>query len=621
MFQNNDMTQKAIKELEALISNADTEYYNGHSVMEDSEYDALKHRLSLCDPRNSLLLTVGAAPKHNKVALPFYMGSMTKIKDNSAAIQRFSANFTGPYVVSDKLDGVSALYVMRKGIPKLYTRGNGNIGQDITNTLMKALHLPQMDRTDFAVRGELIVSKKDFQVLSQGKSIANARNMVSGIVNAKSPDKDLLKYVKFMAYAVYQPEMNSLEQFQFLDAHKFHTAPYFTLDSLSFVELAKILAQRKALSKVEIDGIIISSSQYIPTLTANPLNAFAFKSAVGQESAIVAVSNVQWNVSKDRLMKPILEFPAVSLSGVQIQKCTAFNADFVFSNCIGIGSKVKIIRAGDVIPHCAEVLSKSLDGVPLMPSSPYEWNSTHKDILDTSSNNQELEFKRFQHFIDKMSVEGVGKGVARKLFDSGCDDPRKFVSLDVEELLKVPSFQATSASNLFTSIQAAKQAATRDCMIYMIASNSFGRGFGERKLTGIVNALPYVKDPNSITVPTIADLLKIDGISNITATSFLDGLIKWRAFMKRFGLRCANSSVAVANGPQTFSGKRIVFTGVRNKELEATLVRAGATIQQQITKTTDLVIAKDANSMQSKLEKAREYDIRIVGIDAFLASM
>ena len=199
-----DLKKLSIPVLEIIVSILKDAYYNtGKGIVSDKKYDAIEDRLRKLHPK-SKVLTTGIAPRERKIALPFYMGSMDKITDRVDAWKQ-----KGPYVVTDKLDGVSALYCNLDGTSKLYTRGDGKQGQDISH-ILKYMKLPKIKRGT-AVRGEMLLSKSDYKEI---KDAANPRNYVSGLVSRKSFSKS---NIRFVAYEVLSPRMKVSKAIKFLE--------------------------------------------------------------------------------------------------------------------------------------------------------------------------------------------------------------------------------------------------------------------------------------------------------------------------------------------------------------------------------------------------------------------
>jgi NAD-dependent DNA ligase len=121
-----------------------------------------------------------------------------------------------------------------------------------------------------------------------------------------------------------------------------------------------------------------------------------------QEKVIVTVKDIEWNVSKDKYLKPIVKFDEIKLNGVKIKQATGFNADYISKNNIGIGSKIVIIRSGDVIPHIKEVLTPSLNNKPLFPDIDYVWKG--KDIMiDNDIKNRDQDIKTYTYFMKSLN--------------------------------------------------------------------------------------------------------------------------------------------------------------------------------------------------------------------------
>jgi len=207
------------KDIIALLIAADEAFFNGtESLLKDDIYDIIKDYIRKKYPKDPYLKRVGA-DVDNKVLLPYYMGSQNKIKDSEEEITKYKKQFKGPYIISDKLDGVSCLIVYKRkegvaGIKnnfdiKLYTRGNGTYGQDISHLLTYINGFPELSNIvgDYlAIRGELIISKDNWEKLrAQGENGANPRNTVSGAINSKTLNKKVLNAIDFVCYTLISP--------------------------------------------------------------------------------------------------------------------------------------------------------------------------------------------------------------------------------------------------------------------------------------------------------------------------------------------------------------------------------------------------------------------------------
>ena len=198
-------------QLSGILREANKAYYNQTPFMTDNEYDIVKEFIEKKYPSNKAIVEIGAQVERNKVTLPYPMGSMDKIKPDTGALGNWTAKFKGPYVLSCKLDGVSGLYTTEGAEPKLYTRGDGLVGQDVSH-LIPYLRLPKTKNV--VIRGEFIIPKAVFDTKYKTK-FANPRNMVAGIVNHKTMN-EAVNDLHFVAYEVIKPNKKPSEQMQIL---------------------------------------------------------------------------------------------------------------------------------------------------------------------------------------------------------------------------------------------------------------------------------------------------------------------------------------------------------------------------------------------------------------------
>ena len=198
-------------QLTQMLKLANILYRNFQPIMTDNEYDIIQDYITDKYPSNQEVFQIGAPVEKNKAQLPYEMGSMDKIKPDTNALTNWTKKYTGPYIISCKLDGVSGLYSTEEKIPKLYTRGDGKVGQDISH-LIPYLHLPKSK--GIVIRGEFIIPKSIFE--SKYKKIfANPRNMVAGIVNQKTVS-EAINDIHFVAYEVIKPVLKPSDQMSFL---------------------------------------------------------------------------------------------------------------------------------------------------------------------------------------------------------------------------------------------------------------------------------------------------------------------------------------------------------------------------------------------------------------------
>ena len=578
--------------------------YNYHTIgnptISDTEYDKLKDELYKMDPKNAYFRRVGA-DMPNSVKLPYYLGSLNKIRDDTKAINNWIKTFKGPYYVSEKLDGISALYDIKNN--KMYTRGNGTYGSDISYVL-PYISMPDIANTANItisyIRGELIIPNDKWKA-SMG---TNARNTVAGVVNAKILNQSILKHVKFVPYTVIEP-VSSIEKIRDIDGH----VKIESIDDLSIDNLQKTLKEWKELSKYEIDGIVITQQGEYPIKTGdNPKHAFAFKSINTHQIMDVTVTKVEWNESKGGLLKPRVLFNAIRVDGADISAASGHNARFIQENKIGVGAVISIIRSGGVIPKIQHVVSPA-DTVS-MPTVTWTWNDKHVEAIAVQES-AEQKIQEILNFFKKLGVKGVGKKIIELLYNNGFNNIEKVLELDYNTLSNVKGVGKKTIDLLTDSITNIKSNAS--LIDIMVASNMFKNGIGEKKLKNIVDNMPNIMEQHSMD-----DIKKINGIGEATAKQFVENLDTFKIFHnKYFKKHIVKQDIS----SQKYKEYNIVFTGFRDKQLEKVITDGGGKISSTVSKKSTHVVAKDISGNSGTLQKARELGVEIIDKQSLLRTL
>ena len=610
-------------ELSAIIEKANQKYYcDEEPILTDSEYDLIREYVLEKYPDNEVAkeghTKCDVEVSKKKVKLPYELWSMDKIKPSSDAIDKWLKKYKGPYVVSAKLDGISALYVNMDEGPKLYTRGNGIYGQDISHLIPKLI---KKNIEEVAIRGEIIIDKNKFKE-KYSKKFANPRNFVAGIVNKKTVDFDILKDLDFVAYEVISPSKKPAEQMKYLDElyeKKYISKPvkYQVEQQISNEKLSQILIDWRNDYKYEIDGVIVVNDEIYPRPKMNPVYAFAFKMVISDQVAETKVVNVIWTPSKDGYLKPRVQIEPVNLGGATVEYATGFNAKFIEDNKIGVGAIITIVRSGDVIPHIVSVIEPAKK--VKFPDVPYKWNDTHVDIiLDNKDDDKIVREKNIVAFFKNLEVEGLGPGNVKKLMETGYDTVAKILAMNLENYLEVDGFKIKTADKLYNGIKNKVEEAS--LVQIMAASNVFGRGFGEKSFNKIFEKYPNILVDDESKKDKIDQLLTVDGVAKITAEKFVEKIPEFLKFLKDANLDYKLDEKEVEQDLDTdheLYGKKIVLTGFRDKNLLDKLKKIGAEPSGSVTKNTFAVIVKDKDEDTGKADQARKLGIKIITIDEF----
>jgi DNA ligase (NAD+) len=646
-YSNNDLinyllTEKDLNHLHSLKIILDDLYYNttltecfNSNCFSDEQYDILKDIITTRDP--DYIPPIGIRIRENsndgtsrEVNLPFFLPSIDKIKQNDNKklqnwVKKNNDNLTlvpliTNYIITDKLDGVSCLMVIKNNKKKLYTRGDGNKGSDISYIYQYIKNVPK-NVNNIVIRGELIISKVNF--LKYSKIYSNARNMVSGLINSKSISEGL-NDIEFIVYEII--ENNELQntpssQLELLSNLRFSTPFFTTIIMLDIGILESYNIERKSSSLYEIDGIVIQSDiPYIRTINTNPKYSFAFKMTQISDIKKTTVLRVEWNVSKHGILKPRVEIEPVHIGGVIISYSSAFNAKYVIDNKICTGSIIGIIRSGDVIPYIVYV-EKNDNNIGCMPDVKYKWNNSGIDILLDEEDNGEINIKLISGVFSKLNIKYISISTVRKLYINGLDTFLKIISASLNQLLEI--FPEKTSNRIYKNIKdGLKNTVNLEDLLGSICI--FGYGFGSKKIKKLLIHIPNLFEIyKTITKEELVSLiLSIEGFSNITSKKIIDNILICDTFindLKPYINFTKYSERVLTTGSNKLKNKNIVFSGFRDKLLEENIVSNGGKISLSVSKNTDILIVPtgETGPNSGKKIKALELNILIISKDDF----
>ena len=607
-----------IGKLKSLKEYLDDKYYNTEETCEfnDFQYDILKDLITEIEGEN-YIHSIGSKVREddNRVKLPVWLGSLDKIKpeDKNKLNNWVAKNNFENYIVENKLDGVSCLYECKKGNVKLYTRGDGSIGADITHLLEYIKNIPKV-KIDIMIRGELIMKEKTFKS-KYSDTVANSRNMISGLVNAKSLRIGLYD-VDFVAYEIISNEdyqSNPSKQFNMLEHLGFQVVSNKIINKteLNVEKLSEILIYNKSLYEYEIDGIIIQPDEkYIRNLKDNPKYAFAFKINTFVEAI---VEGVEWNISKYKLLKPRIKIKPVNLNGVNINYASGSNAKNIFDNSIGKGAVVKLTRSGDVIPYIFDVIKAA--EFPDMPTISYKWNENKVDIIVEDDENNISDIKMISSFFSGMGIKNISDSTVEKIYNAGYKTLKSILKAKKEDFQKIDGFQKTLSEKIYNNIHNGLQNITLDLLIG--SACVFGEGIGRKKVKSLLDNFPDILEINMSEKDMIEKIKNIEGFSDKTAEKIVNNIDKVKKFLKDIEKYVSYEKSAQLSSNK-LEGKSILFSGYRPKELMEIITKNGGTIASTVNKTLSILIVKDKDSHSSKIETAKKFGIEILYENEFI---
>jgi NAD-dependent DNA ligase len=575
--------------------------------MSDYDYDQLLETLLEYDPDNEYFNKVGieVLDDSRKVKLPIPMFSMNKIKtmeeiSDWCRLKGISTN--EEVIITPKFDGLSLCVDEIKDTAT--TRGDGFIGQN-SNDHYKLINNKLNKNTNFSITyGEAIMSKKVF-LDKYSKEFANPRNLVAGMLNSKTLH-DILEDIDYIKYggvidglSTKKEIIDELNNNQEIKV-SYHISKISDLSENLLIDIFKEWS-----IDYEIDGLIIEINNLKlqeelgrETSTSNPCFSRAFKHISFVENKITTVTGITWNISKQGFLKPVLQVEPISLDGVIVSNVTGNNAKFVKDNGLGIGSEIRVIRSGMVIPKIIEVIEKVEFEMPDVPN--IDWNEAGIELITlTETDDQKL--KKIVAFFEILEADNVSEGVITQLWDAGYKTIKDVLNLTTSDLEKIDRFGKRKAKIVYDSIQ--KSVANVQLSKLQHATGIF-KNMGSKKLLLLESFR---------TKPTIEQVLGIEGIGDVLAKEYINKYDQFFDFIKDLPITLSEKIEVVSVGNK-FEGKQFVFTGVRLPEYEKIIIQNGGKISSGVSKNTTHLVMKLKGSGSSKEKKAIELGIEILDV-------
>jgi DNA ligase (NAD+) len=601
---------KTQKECEEKLKMYEDAYYNKKTLISDDMYDTIE---KIHKSRHSDYVKLPGARVEDRIkaTLPYFLGSLDNIKkDEKHKMDLWIKKYPGPYIIGEKVDGVSALLVYShgeydadgSGITEIhmYTRGNGKVGVDISH-LLKYIQVPEFEvENTFAVRGEIVMTKQMFNNKYK-KNMSNPRGATSGLVNSQTANvQDLI----FVAYNILEPSLRTDKHVKILKKNGFTTISSGKLNILSIEKLTDIFDKWKNIADYEIDGIVIGNIgiHKFPD-SGNPKWSFAFKT--NELTSSSKVVKVHWNISKHGMLKPRVEIEPTQLSGALITFATGFNASFIEKNKIGPGAVITLVRSGDVIPYIQDILLPSKTAQ--MPDIPYEWNSSHVDII-TTCNTPEQAIKKITNFCQTLNINFVSQKTIEKLYHGGFTTLKHILAANVEAFMTIEGIKNSGAIRIFDNLHRGVQ--NVPLPLLMAASSEFPIGVGQKRIQLLQDTFEC-KNLQDFNLK-ISDIINVKTFSHKTSLSYCKGYDNFVKFYNNIKTWVTYTIVSSIVEGGKMNNQVVVFTGFRDNDLKILVETQGGIITTGITSKTTLVVAADPLSSSCKLSKALDKGIRVI---------
>lgn len=598
-----------LENLENHLTEANDAYRAGNPIMSDAEYDAGLDALALNAPDAPLLSTVGttAIDPTRKVALLMVMASMNKVKTYDELVRWMRLKNipnNALLVITPKFDGISLCADERSGVA--VQRGDNEFGQLSSDHY--ALVGNRFKGDDVITNGEVLFPRSVFDE-KYAAAYENARNTVGGKFNKKEAPPMLADavYIRYGTSGLVGG--SKVAELEYLNARQSIQVPFVTcyLSELSDVRLVEIY--RDFRSDYELDGLIIEVNDGDlrarlgrETSTQNPAYARAYKGEFEEVKQSV-VTGITWTITKQGLVKPVIQIEPVKLDGATVTNITGKNARNIKVLGIGAGAIVKVMRSGMVIPEIKEVVEKVEFQMPEIAGVEIKWSASGIE-LQTGEETDEQRFKQLAAFFEILGIENVSEGIFRQLWDEGYRTVKQILELTVSDLARLDNFRSRRAQNVYDAIRKS----VKDVSLSKLQhASGFFKTLGSRKLA----LLEHFTEK-----PQIGDIVKIDGFAETSAAEFIKGYDKFFAFISDLPITVAQEQAsAAATQSSELLDKSFVFTGIRRADLEAVIVSKGGKIGSGVSKNTDFLVVKELGSGSSKAQKAEALGVKVISCD------
>lgn len=648
--------KKRIEELNKILLAASEAYYNeDREIISNFEYDKLYDELKELEDKfdihlsNSLTQNVGyvAAEFLPKVRHEKPMLSLDKTKDREV-LKDFLGDKDG--VLSYKLDGLTIVLTYEDGkFAKGVTRGNGEIGEDISNNIPAFTNVPLKIsyKGHLTLRGEAIITYSDFKKINDEMSdglekYKNPRNLCSGSVRQLDPNITKKRNVKLVIFSLVEigsdkktkeeEKINSTyeNQLAFLDDMGFETVFHKLVNKNNILDTIEWYAKDVVSNDYPSDGLVLMFNDIKYGLSLGntskfPRNALAFKWQ--DETAVTTLRDIEWSPSRTGLINPVAIFDTVELEGTNVSRASLHNISIMEELKIGIGDKIKVFKANMIIPQVEENLTKSNtfktpSKCPVCGSKTIIKNNDGVKTLFCDNPDCAIKnIKGFENFVSRncMNIEGISIATIETFIEMGfIKEYADLYKLErhKDKIVALDGFGEKSYSNLIDAINKSRET---ECYRVINSLGILGIGTANAKIL----SKHFEDDVDKLKTADEEELTGIDEIGPILAKSIRDYFSdKKNAKIVDDLLAEVSIKKSKKKGNLKLEGMTFVITGsLENYENRDELVKViednGGKTASSVSKNTTYLINNDINSNSSKNKKAKELGVKIISESDF----
>lgn len=640
---NRNAQMEKMRELIRQLNEAGRAYYQeSREIMSNYEYDQLYDQLAALEKETGVTLAasptvhVGYEVLSNlpKEAHLSKMLSLDKTKDVEQ-LTRWLGSQTG--VLSWKLDGLTIVLTYEGGkLTKAVTRGNGEVGEVVTNNARVFTNLPVEIgfQGQLVLRGEAVISYEDFEKINsslgdEGAKYKNPRNLCAGSVRQLSNQVTAQRHVQFYAFALVSAKEQAFsrrtEEFQWLARQGFTVVEHRQVTAENLGETVNWFAERIEKNHIPSDGLVLSYDdiaygQSLGQTAKFPRDSIAFKWQ--DEVRETTLKEIEWSASRTGLINPVAIFEPVELEGTTVSRASVHNLSVMRDLRLGIGDRIMVYKANMIIPQISENLTGS-DNIDLPRRCPVCESDTiiHNEngvetLLCPNPDCLAKQIKRLTLFVsrDAMDIDGLSEMTLEKLVDRGMiQELADIFHLEQyrQEIVEMEGFGEKSFANLLAAVEKARKASVSK-FLYSLGIPNIGMA-NARLIAGHCH-----NSWNAIAALTREELVTIDGIGEVMAEAF----VSWfddetnRKTVEDLLQEVELDETYMASGT-ALGGMTFVITGSLNyyenrEALKEEIQRAGGKVAGSVSAKTSYLINNDLTSGSGKNKKAKELGIPII---------
>lgn len=642
--------KKRIKELVEILNKAAKSYYvDAVEIMPNIEYDKLYDELLELEKETNVVLS--NSPTQNvgyeiagelpKKAHESPMLSLDKTKSVEDLREWLGDNKA---LLSWKMDGLTIVLTYRDGeLAEAVTRGNGTIGEVITNNAKNFQNIPLKIefKGELILRGEAIIKYSDFKRINDAIEDAtakykNPRNLCSGSVRQLNPAITKSRMVYCNIFNVVKAdgidfENSKAKQFEWVKNEGFDVVEYKFTDSKSIADDIAEFESKIESNDIPSDGLVlllddIALGERLGSTSKFPRNAMAFKWS--DERQVTKLKYIEWSPSRTGLINPVAVFEPVELEGTTVSRASLHNVSIFEDLMLGVGDEISVYKANMIIPQVYENLTKSNtekvpDTCPACGShASIKQDNESKVLLCTNPDCQIKHIKQYALMAsrDALNIDGLSESTLEKFLSKGfIKNDSDIFKLDryKDEIVNMEGFGKRSYEKLMAALEEAKHTNVAR-FLYLLGIN--GIGSANAKMI----AKYFDNDIDKIITAGKDELLEIEGIGEVLANSIVEFFKDSKNIENVKSLREVLIFEAEESaGSDSFAGKVFVITGslehfTNRNELKELIEKNGGKVSGSVSSKTNFLINNDTASNSSKNKKAKELGVEIISEEDFL---